>query len=193
MLMAMKRRHLAASPLLTGLFIVLLGAGAAGQVASLGTPDPGASPSPHPGAADDPQDSMLSFSGCMREHGIDLPDPQFGMGAFFASGAMDDIDMMSREFLDAFGACQSYLAAAVPAVDPEEMAERNERAVAFAECMREHDIDWPDPDPISGMTFSSMRGEDGGLVFDPFDPAFQEASRTCADATGASVPGMPGG
>ena len=92
----------------------------------------------------------------------------------------------------AFGACQSFLAAAVPAVDPEQAAERNERAVAFAECMRAEGIDWPDPDPVSGMTFSSMLGDDGGLAFDPFDPHFQETSRACADSTGASVPGMPG-
>ena len=189
----MRRRRFAALPLLSLLLTFLLATAVAAQVATLATPGPEASPSPEPAEAVDPEDSMLSFSSCMREHGIDLPDPRFGMGAFFAGGSRDGIDLMRLEFLYAFGACQGYLAAAFPAVDPEEMAERNERSVAFAECMREHDIDWPDPDPVSGMTFASMRGEDGGLRFDPFDPAFQEASRACAEATGASIPGMSGG
>ena len=188
----MMRRRSVATPLLTILLTLLLGSMAAAQVATLATPDPDAEPSPSPAAEIDSQDAMLGFSACMRDHGIDLPDPSFGMGSFFASGAMDDIDMMSLDFLAAFGACQSFLAAAVPAVDPEEAAERNERAVAFAECMRAEGIDWPDPDPVSGMTFSSMLGDDGGLAFDPFDPHFQETSRACADSTGASVPGMPG-
>lgn len=174
------------------LLTLALGMPAHAQVATLATPDPDAEPAPTPEAETESQDAMLGFSECMREHGIELPDPRFGAGSFFASGAMDDIDMMSREFLFAFGACQGFLAAAVPQVDPDELAERNERAVAFAECMRAEGIDWPDPDPVSGMTFSSMLGEDGGLVFDPFDPHFQTTSRECADATGASVPGMPG-
>ena len=184
------RRHLA--PLLGAILLVLLMASlAVAQVATLQTPDPAAEPSPSPAAEVESEDAMLGFSACMRDHGIDLPDPSFGVGSFFASGAMTDIDMMSTEFLAAFGACQGFLAAAVPAVDPDEQAERNERAVAFAECMRAEGIDWPDPDPTSGMTFSSMLGEDGGLAFDPFDPHFQETSRTCAETTGASVPGMP--
>lgn len=189
----MKRRRVAALPLLTVSLVLMLATAVAAQVATLATPDPEAEPSPTPVAELDSQDAMLSFSACMREHGIDLPDPTFGAASFFASGAMSDIDMMSLEFLSAFGACQEFLAAAVPAVDPEEQAERNERAVAFAECMREKGIDWPDPDPVAGMTFDSMRGEDGGLLFDPFDPDFQEASRACAETTGANVPGMPGG
>lgn len=185
------RRHLA--PFLGAILLVLLMVGVtAAQVATLQTPDPAAEPSPSPAAEVESEDAMLGFSSCMRDHGIDLPDPRFGVGSMFGSGAMGEIDMMSLEFLAAFGSCQEYLAAAIPAVDPEEQAERNERAVAFAGCMRENGIDWPDPDPISGMTFSSMLGEDGGLVFDPFDPHFQETSRACADSTGASVPGMPG-
>ena len=162
-------------------------------MATLATPGPEAEPSPTPAAELDSQDAMLTFSACMRENGIDLPDPSFGAGSFFASGAMNEIDMMSLEFLGAFVSCQGYLAAAFPSVDPEEQAERNERAVDFAECMRENGIDWPDPDPVAGMTFASMIGEDGRPLFDPFDPVFQETSRACAEVTGANLPGMPGG
>jgi hypothetical protein len=166
---------------------------ASAPVASLRTPEPVPEASEAPTEGIDSQDAILGFSACMREHGIDLPDPRFGFGSFFARGAMDGIDLLDPTFLDAFAACQDFLMAAVPAVDPEQQAERLERGVAFAACMRAAGIDWPDPDPVSGMSFSSMRAEDGSLLFDPFDPDFQAASRACAAETGASVPGMPSG
>jgi hypothetical protein len=178
---------LAAVSLLT----LCLVASASAQVATLRTPDPDAEPSPTPAVELESEDALLTFSECMREHGVDLPDPRFGGGSFFAGGSTAGIDLLSLEFLAAFGACQRYLAAAIPATDPEEQAERNERAVAFAECMRERGIDWPDPDPVRGMTFASMFDENGDPRFDPFDPEFQATSRDCAETTGARVPGMP--
>jgi len=178
---------LAAVSLLT----LCLVASASAQVATLRTPDPDAEPSPSPAAELESQDALLAFSECMRENGIDLPDPRFGVGSFFAGGATEGLDLMGFEFLAAFGACQGYLAAAIPAIDPEEQAERLERSVAFAECMREAGIDWPDPDPRGGMTFASMFDDDGDPRFDIFDPEFQAASRDCAQETGARVPGMP--
>lgn len=173
-------------------FALLLSTAAVAQVATLATPGPEDEPSPSPAPEMDSQDAMLGFSGCMRENGIELPDPQFGGGSFFAGGSMGDIDLLSLEFVAAFARCQGFLAAAIPSVDPEEQAERIERAVAFAECMRAEGIDWPDPDPVSGITFASMIGDDGRLVFDMFDPHFQATSRACAAATGSSIPGMTG-
>ena len=31
-------------------------------------------------AKKDPEESMLAFARCMREHGVDMPDPEFGEG-----------------------------------------------------------------------------------------------------------------
>ena len=36
---------------------------------------PGASGAPSPGASVDPRDALVAYTGCMREHGVDFPDP----------------------------------------------------------------------------------------------------------------------
>ena len=71
-----------------------------------------------PGGEIDPefQDKMLAFAKCMREHGIDMPDPQFGTGGNTVTiGLGDDsgggprIDPQSQAFQDAEDACGSLL------------------------------------------------------------------------------------
>jgi hypothetical protein len=70
-----------------------------------------------PGGEIDPefQDKMLEFAKCMREHGVDMPDPQFGSGGNSVTiGGPDDgdgpkIDPESRTFKDAEAACGSLL------------------------------------------------------------------------------------
>jgi hypothetical protein len=78
--------------------------------------DPGASSSPAASTAPtDPQEAFLAFAKCMRDHGIDMPDPQFSGddGGFNVSigspdGGADDapmIDFNSDEFKEANEAC----------------------------------------------------------------------------------------
>jgi hypothetical protein len=61
----------------------LLGTSVLAQgVATLETPaPPGTQPSAAPGALatppSDPQEAMLAFVDCIREHGVDMPDPRF--------------------------------------------------------------------------------------------------------------------
>jgi hypothetical protein len=72
-----------------------------------------------PGGEIDPefQDKMLAFAKCMRDHGIDLPDPQFGNGGnTITIGGPDDgsgdgpkLDPESQAFQDAQTACGSLL------------------------------------------------------------------------------------
>ena len=85
---------------------------------------------------------------CLRDNGLDLPDPQFGPeGVRFADpSVMMSIDFRSSEFLDAMEACQSLLEALQPEIDAAQQAEQNERLLVFAECMRGEGIDFPDPE-----------------------------------------------
>lgn len=71
-----------------------------------------------PGATMDPemQQKLLDFSKCMRDHGIDMPDPQFSNGgATVQIGGPDDngskIDPTSQAYKDAQTACESLLPA----------------------------------------------------------------------------------
>jgi hypothetical protein len=60
------------------------------------------------------QDKLLAFSQCMRDHGIDMPDPKFeNGGATVQIGGEGDngqkIDPQSKTFQDAQKACETLL------------------------------------------------------------------------------------
>jgi hypothetical protein len=187
----MKMRSILTVPfLLTGMLLAS-SIGVAAQVATLRTPDPDAAASAPPAEEVDGEEAILAFVGCLRDNGIDIPDPQFGAeGSRFANAAaFARIDFMSSDFLDAMESCQGFLEALQPDIDPAQQAEQNEQLLLFAECMRREGVDFPDPDPIRGLTIGSMRGEDGGLAIDPFSPEFQAASSTCTAQLSLDIPG----
>jgi hypothetical protein len=123
------------------------------------------------------REAALEFAQCMRENGVDMPDPEVGEGGRLAfrsrAPGMDDRAALER----AQEACQKHLEGIRPEEpSAEEESEFREKALNHARCMREHGIDVPDP------TF-----RDGGGVLmrmpegiDPNDPAVQEAEEACA-------------
>ncbi|MFV2062683.1 MAG: hypothetical protein ACC726_04110 [Chloroflexota bacterium] len=190
----MKTRTTLGLPALALTMIITLTAGVSAQVATLRTPDPDAQASQSPAEEVDSQDALLQFASCMRDNGIDFPDPQFGVGGgpFGGDGSgLAGIDLSSSDFLDAVEACQSFLESLQPEVDSEQRAEQIEQLLEFAECMRAEGIDFPDPDPVRGLTIASFRGEDGELIIDPFSADFLAASSTCASVVGVEIPGSP--
>jgi hypothetical protein len=190
----MRRLHALALLVLTLTLTLAMATAALAQVATLSTPGPDAIASEVPAEADG-EEAILEFVGCLRENGLDMPDPQFGPdGIRFADPAvLAEIDFMSSDFLDAVEACGEYLEALQPEVDPEQQAEQNEQLLEFAECMRREGIDFPDPDPVRGLTIGSLRGPDGELVIDPFSAEFQDASGACSAESGLEIPGGPDG
>ena len=56
------------------------------------------------------QDKMLAFSKCMREHGVDMPDPVFdGKGGVSITADGGGMDPSSTTFQAAQEACKSIL------------------------------------------------------------------------------------
>jgi hypothetical protein len=97
------------------------------------------------GSAGTDIDAMREFAKCMRENGIDMPDPQEDGGVIAAPQAeIGDKDKMDR----AMEACKHELpnGGAPKKPSPEELDEQRE----FAQCMRDHGVDMPDPDPNGG-------------------------------------------
>ena len=187
----MKNRTVPISLVLLLAMLISTSALASAQVATLRTPGPDAEASEVPSEELDGQEAILQFAGCMRDEGIDFPDPQFGLGGAFG-GPPAGSDFLSSDFLDAMEACQSLLQSLQPDVDPEQQAEENEQLIAFAECMRGEGLDFPDPDPVRGYTIAQFRSEDGGLLIDPFSADFQRASTTCAAVVGVDLPATAG-
>lgn len=192
---AMNTRRSMLIPLLIVTLLVGSAAGASAQVATLRSPEPAAAASVEPAADVDGEEAILEFVACLRENGLEIPDPQFGpQGPRFVDPAViAGIDFMSSDVLDAVEACGDLLAALQPQIDLEQQAEQNERYLAFAECMRRQGIDFPDPDPLRGFTISSLRGPDGELRIDPFSSGFLTASAVCSAEVGLELPGGPAG
>lgn len=139
----------------------------------------------------DPQQAGLDFARCMREHGVDVPDPDAGQGGFavrIGGGPGDGPstaasgpggNAISLEENEAFEACRHFLDDAVARGDGPSDPEMADRALKFAQCMREHGVDMPDPQVNGGMV--SIRLGDG---LDPNSPTLQAAQDACSEFFG---------
>jgi hypothetical protein len=127
-------------------------------------------------AAKDPQQAALDFAKCMREHGIDMPDPQVdeqGRVRVRVGGPGGGVRPDPKKLDEAQKACGGLMGGGGDGpgqIDPEE----RDAMVAFARCMREHGIDMPDP---TGDGLVMRRDDDGGP--DPTSEQFQEAEKAC--------------
>lgn len=94
----------------------------------------------------DPEEAFQQYTECMRENGVDMGDPGSSGdegGAVIIGGG--DIDF--EAFEEASAACDSILEGAFGEFEmtPEQEAEMRDQELAFARCMRDNGIDWPDP------------------------------------------------
>lgn len=137
-------------------------------------------------SAQDREDAMLEFARCMREHGVDMPDPEPD-GGMVIQGEPGDEEVIEA----AQEACQEHLEDTLPeGVGPDIPAEQKEALLAAAQCMRDRGWDVPDPQFDGGRVTQRMEA-DAGL--DPEDPAFQQDQQECAADSGVEMPaGRPG-
>jgi hypothetical protein len=151
--------------------------------------------------SDDPQELLLDYTECMREEGIDLPDPEFsgGGGRGRVIIGPGDVDPDDPDFQAAQEKCGAKLEGLRQNFDEEDRQAMQDAALEFAKCMREHGIDMPDPDfsdAAPGRRGSGGAFRFGGAGIDPDDPDFQKAREACDEAF-ADLPGRfgrgPGG
>jgi hypothetical protein len=147
--------------------------------AACGTAAAAAPPSP----SLDPQAAMLAFTQCMRQHGVNVSDSS-GQGRVQITVP----NTQGHTFQSAQTACQKYLpklggsGSATP--DPARTAE----LLKFAQCMRAHGVDVPDPQ-TSGNGFAFSLGGPGAPKIDPNSAAFKNAQSACQKY----LPGKPSG
>jgi hypothetical protein len=170
-----------------GIGLVIAGVGtsdgsvpdAAAQVASIRTPGPEAGASHVPADELGPQEGMLAYAACMREHDIDMDDPRFDANGTFVGGlgkdSDADVDPKSEAYQAAQEACGSTLAALKPALDPALQAEEIESLLRFAACMRDHGLEFPDP----GFDGSKFAG--AGSKLDKASPEYLAANEVCSE------------
>ncbi|WP_336707825.1 hypothetical protein [Oerskovia sp. USHLN155] len=130
-------------------------------------------------------DMARQFASCMRDNGVDMPDPDSDGGLSVTSGTVEAGSM--DEMDAAFDACREFMPNGGEPVKmtPEDL----EAQRAFAKCMRDHGMDMPDPDPNGGMTAAGSVGDD----MEAFEAAL-EACNESGSGAGLSVhESVPGG
>jgi hypothetical protein len=135
--------------------------------------------------ADKAFDGALKFAKCMRDHGLDFPDPvrsstgghtNIRIGPGPGKGGRfnrDDPKMKAAQ-----KACEKFLVAGGGAApDPAAQAKARDAFVQYARCMRSKGINIPDPRPGAGGGIVMRAGGPGQT--DPASPAFKAADKAC--------------
>ncbi|WP_410669722.1 hypothetical protein [Amycolatopsis sp. cmx-4-68] len=140
------------------------------KVASISTPSQSGGPAAADTSGKSDEDKMRDFAKCMREHGVDMPDPKpagDGKGMAMTLGG----DEKDRSKIDAAqNACKHLMPNGGEMKPPS--AEELDKMRKNAKCMREHGVDMPDPDPTGK---GAMRI--GGEGQDP--KKIEEAAKAC--------------
>jgi hypothetical protein len=144
-------------------------------------------------ASDDPELARLKFARCLREHGVNIPDPTTRAGGgqrFNRVRITADRKTLER----AQRACGDLLPRNPNLDNPERRAELQDALLKFARCMREHGIDFPDPQLGSGGRGFLFRVTPGNRArLNPESKAFQEAQQACEKHLPNFGPGRGGG
>jgi hypothetical protein len=159
-------------------FILIALAGALTLAACGGSGDPSTAGS----RQDEAFEGALKFAKCMREHGVDMPDPTRDSNGGIkitarsrAGGtARNDAGMKAAQ-----DACGKYMKrGGGETMDPKRQAEMQDAMLAYARCMRKEGINMPDPKFDGGGVQFQMRERGQGGV-DPESTVFKAADKTC--------------
>jgi hypothetical protein len=119
-------------------------------------------------------DSMRKFAQCMRQNGVNMPDPVDAGGGRVAVRASRVPGANTEEKMKAAEAkCRHFQPNGGKPVKlkPEDLAKMR----AMAKCMREHGVDMPDPDPDGSVSIT--KGKNSTMDLD--SPTFKAADKAC--------------
>ncbi|MFE9191728.1 hypothetical protein ACFYL6_19170 [Micromonospora sp. NPDC007208] len=168
----------AAIAVLPALVLALSACGADQDGPKVASVDKPADASPSASAAAvDPNEMGVKFAQCLREQGLDIPDPEPGQPVRFRFDKS-----VGREKVEAaMETCREFNPQANGS--PEQDAQQAERGRQFAGCMRENGVEaFPDPDPAQpGIRITPEIGE---------DPDFPAAQKACEGVLSGGTPGQ---
>ena len=188
-------------PLLAGVAAVAFlaagcgGSGGSPQVAQLGTnaasTDPSSTTTNGTPSRQDFQTAILAYTRCMRANGVQMADPNFngsgGGGCFFRLNRPRN----DPKFRQAQSKCRSKLNAIRPQFTPAQQQQFQQTALKFAQCMRKHGVNVPDPSFNGGG--GGGRGLFGGGNINPNDPKVRTAIQACRSVFSGNGRGRRGG
>jgi hypothetical protein len=173
--------------------LLLLAVGAALALGACGSSDDNGGSGSNAKSQDDKAfEGALKYAKCMREHGIDMPDPQrVGSGGIKQTmngkpGSRAKMDAANKD-------CQKYMQIGGG------RAKAKDAMLAYAKCMRDNGVDMPDPkfsNSGGGVTFQlggpgNKGGSTGGP--NPESPTFKAADKVCHSKLADLEKGGPGG
>jgi hypothetical protein len=156
---------------------------------------------------------LLAYAKCMRDNGVDFPDPQFdsdGRPQFNRQNGGAFADLRNNpDFAKARTACESKRPdfAGQFQLTPEQQAQARKNLLKFAKCMRSKGVDFPDPtfDANGRPQFDRDNPPGGAQGQNRDDAASRTARQACQKEVGGNgrfgfggpprggAPGGPGG
>jgi hypothetical protein len=141
----------------------------------------------------DAEQSILALTECMRQEGVDVPDPEFDDAGNLRLQSLASIGEATAtidpdELEAAAEACREYMVGVAQVFQSIDRTAIEDRLFELASCMRDNGFDMPDPD----FTIS-VGGTDAGGPGDPFgeidveDPAFEAAFEACRWVFGETI------
>ena len=129
--------------------------------------------------------NILSFTRCMRSHGVQMSDPVHHPGHAGLS-----IDMPSRSPANnaAYAACIHFIQANITAKQAGAAAQAAPHLAAltrYAQCMRSHDINMLDPTQLGELNLGHVPGITSD--FGRYSPQFRAADAACRHFLPAGV------
>ena len=115
--------------------------------------------------------AVTAFAGCMRSHGIPVPDPN-SRGQVEGAEALKQRYENTPQGQQALSACRSYLKGVVPERTVAQTKEFREAELKLAQCMRAHGIALADPTPSGDLQPPSPSIQSS--------PQFHRAEQACA-------------
>src|SRR5215207_5932255 len=156
---------------------LVLGGMAGAIVACGGASDPDATAAEAEAKADA---ARIRLERCLRENGVDVPEPQAGRRTVMRVDASTMRGAMQK--------CRKYQEAAFGAVTPEQREEFRDAAAKFAACMRQNGVDVPDPQTSRGdETQAAPRA--GVTRVEMESPKTRAAMKKCEDKLPKGGPG----
>ncbi|GEK19776.1 hypothetical protein CXY01_02960 [Cellulomonas xylanilytica] len=126
---------------------------------------------------------MLAWAQCMRDHGVDVPDPQDG---HYRLGDAEGVTPGQAEAAD--DACEPWQRMAESGAGSTPLtAEQKQSFLDHAQCMRDRGWDMPDPTFDGGRVESEFRRGDQGAPA-PDDPQFEQDMQECLVEAGVETP-----
>lgn len=122
------------------------------------------------------EEALIAFASCMREQGVDFPDPTVNADGYPSFDFEDPEAIDQDAMFEAGEACRDLIEGVVLGLADFDSAEFDDTFLKYASCMREQGVEGiPDNIDIAEIL------TEGSLPFDPEDPDFVTADEQCRD------------